>query len=298
MTHRDRILKTLRGEPTDRYARGELFIADEFARAFCADATDDALAQVVTQLDLDLVSIPFSAGWGTREQPDEDRALQAIVRWSARDHFVFALIDGPFSAAVKQTGFDALMRYAHTLPEVARRAFQEGADDARIVAKAVREAGADGVILGEDLAYNRATFFSPDALGAQYFHALDDFARAAHALGLVVFFHSDGNLSAILDDLAACDLDGIQGLEPEAGMSIARTRARVGNRLTLWGNLGFDFLSAPRTDAEIRQAIDALVADGGKVIIGSAGGLVNGLDIETVRRAHRAVDTAGWVKLL
>lgn len=296
MTHRERILKTLRGEPTDRLARGEFFIADEFARAFSADSAVDALEQVVVQLDLDCVSIPFSTGWGTRVQPDEDRALEAVMRWRERDRFVFALIDGPFSAAVKAIGFDTLMRYSHSLPRVARKAFQQGAEDVCVIAHAVRDAGADGVILGEDIAYKRAPFFAPEALGAQYFRALEHVAHDLHALGLVVFFHSDGNLSAVLDDLAACALDGIQGLEPEAGMSIQRTRERVGNRLTLWGNLGFDFLSTAHTDAEIEAMIEAITKDSGKLIFGSCSGLVGGMNIDTVRRAHRLADTAEWIR--
>jgi len=294
MTHRERIYKTLRGEPLDRIARGEFFIADEFARAFSVDSDNDALEQIIEQLDLDLVSIPFSAGWGTRAQPDEDRALEAVMRWRERDRFVLALIDGPFSAAIKATGFDSLMRYSHSLPRVARKAFQQGADDAREFAQAVREAGADGVILGEDIAYNRAPFFAPEALGAQYFRALDNAVHELHALGLVVFFHSDGNLNAVLDDLAACALDGIQGLEPEAGMSIQRVRERVGKRLTLWGNLGFDFLSAARTDTEIERMVEMITKESGKLILGSCGGLVGGMNIETVRRVHRRADRVGW----
>ncbi len=296
MIHRERILKTLRGEPTDRLARGELFIADEFARAFSGGAEGDAVERVIEQLDLDLVSIPFSAGWGTRSQPDEDRALQAVVRWRERDQFVFALIDGPFSAAVKALGFDTLMRYARDLPRTARGAFREGAHDIGVLARALRDAGADGVILGDDIAYNRATFFASEVLGAHYFHTLNDAAHEIHALGLVVFFHSDGNLSAVLGDLAGCELDGIQGLEPEAGMSIARVRERVGNRLTLWGNVGFDFLSAERTDAEIERMVDAIALGTGKLIFGSCGGLVSGMNIETVRRTHRWADTARWVR--
>jgi uroporphyrinogen decarboxylase len=289
MTHRERVFKTLRGEPLDRIARGEFFIADEFARAFSVGSDTDAQEQVIAQLDLDLVSIPFSAGWGTSVQPDEDRALEALTRWRERDRFVFALMDGPFSAAVKATGFDALMRYTHSLPRVARRAFQHGANDVCAVARAVRDAGADGVILGEDIAYNRGTFFAPEALGAQYFHTLHDAARDIHALGLVVFFHSDGNLSPVLDDLAMCELDGIQGLEPEAGMSIQRVRERVGNRLTLWGNLGFDFLSVDRTDTEIEEMVKAVTTNSGKLIFGSCGGLVAGMNVETVRRVYRAL---------
>jgi uroporphyrinogen decarboxylase len=296
MIHRERILKTLRGEPTDRLARGELFIADEFARALTGGAAGDAHARVVEQLDLDLVTLPFSSGWGTRSQPDTDRALQAVMHWRERDRFVFALIDGPFSAAVKALGFDTLMRYARDLPRAARSAFREGAHDIGVLARAIRDAGADGVILGDDIAYNRATFFASEALGADYFHTLDEAAHEIRALGLVAFFHSDGNLSAVLGDLAACDLDGIQGLEPEAGMSIARVRERVGNRLTLWGNVSFNFLSAERTDAEIEQTVDAIALNTGKVIFGSCGGLVGGMNVETVRRTHRWADTARWVR--
>ena len=296
MTHRERVYQTLRGEPLDRIARGEFFIADEFARAFSVGADTEALDRVVEQLDLDLVSIPFSAGWGTLAQPDEDRALETILRWRERDRFVFALIDGPFSAAVKATGFDALMRYAHDVPRVARRAFQQGANDVCEIAQAMRDAGANGVILGEDIAYNRAPFFAPEALGTQYFHALHDAVHEIHARGLVVFFHSDGNLNAVLDDLAACELDGLQGLEPEAGMSIQRVRERVGNRLTLWGNLGFDFLSAERWDSEIEEMVKAVTTNSGKLIFGSCGGLVKGVNVETVRRVHRWANTSGWVQ--
>jgi len=294
MTPRERIYNTLRGAPTDRLARGEMFIADEFIRAFSPAQT---LERVIEELDLDVVSIPLSAGWGAPQQPDADRALQAILQWRERDRFVFALIDGPFSAAVKEVGFDTLMRYTRSAPEAARRAFMQGADEARLIARAVRDAGADGVILGEDIAYNRAPYFSAEALGTLYFRALHAAVDDLHALGLVVFFHSDGNLNLVLDDLATCDLDGIQGLEPEAGMSIARARQRVGKRLTLWGNLGFDFLCVERTDEEIEQTINTIVQDSGKLIFGSCGGLVGGLNIETVRRVYRHALTAGWAWL-
>jgi uroporphyrinogen decarboxylase len=213
------------------------------------------------------------------------------VRWRVEsDRFVCALIDGPFSAAVKVRGFEMLMRYVHSAPQFAREDFQRGAAETRVIAQAVRDAGADAVILGEDLAYNKSTFFSPKQLRELYFPALRQAAHDLRALGLAVFFHSDGNLNAILDDLAACELDGIQGLEPAAGMEIGAVRARVGNALTLWGNLSFEFLSAPRTEAEsaaARLAIETANGGRGRLIVGSCSGLVAGLNIETVRQVYR-----------
>lgn len=292
-THRERVLKTLRGDPTDRIPRGEFFIADEFVRAFRAVDGDIQFRHhqaVVKQLDLDIASVSLSAGWGASSQPDEDRALEALVRWRGEsDRFVFALIDGPFSAAVKARGFDMLMRYVHSAAQFAREDFQRGAAETRVMAQAVRDAGADGVILGEDMAYNKSTFFSPAQLRELYFPELRQVVRDLHALGLVVFFHSDGNLNAILDDLAGSELDGIQGLEPEAGMQIGATRERIGNALTLWGNLSFEFLSATQTDAEIAAALREIETANGarsRLILGSCGGLVEGLNGDTVRRVY------------
>ena len=57
MTPRERILRTLRGEPLDRIARGEFLIADEFASAFSIGVAGDALEYVVTQLNLDRKSV-------------------------------------------------------------------------------------------------------------------------------------------------------------------------------------------------------------------------------------------------
>lgn len=291
-THRERIIKTLKGDKLDRVARGEFFIADEFVREFLLLADDEKIshdhrASIVEQLDLDIAAVSFSEGWGAVQQPDDDHALESLARWRAEsDRFIFAVIDGPFSAAVKAAGFDALMKYVHSVPEVARDYFRRGADETRIVAQAVRDAGADGVVLGEDLAYNRSTFFSPKQLRELYFPALRDAARHLHALGLVAFFHSDGNLNSILADLAACELDGLQGLEPSAEMLMRRVREKIGRAMTLWGNLSFDFLSAARTDAEIEAAIKSIVDGNGKVILSSCGGLVGGMNIETVRRVH------------
>ncbi len=299
MNHRQRVLHTLTDQPIDRVARGEFFIADEFVRAFlsrpAAAAIDHAdRAVVIEQLDLDIAAVSFSDGWGALQQPDQDRALESVMRWHAEsDRFVFAVIDGPFSAAVKAAGFDALMRYTHSVPNVATEYFQRGADEVRVIAQAVRDAGADGVVLGEDLAFNRATFFSPVELRELYIPALTRLVRQIHDFGLTAFFHSDGNLNAILNDLAACGVDGVQGLEPQANMSMRGVREKVGDALTLWGNLSFDFLGATRTDAEIDQAVQSIIDRNGKVILGSCSGLVEGMNCETVRRVYRWTSASG-----
>jgi len=255
-------------------------------------------ASVIEALDLDIAPVSFSEGWGALTQPDPDRALESLMLWRVEsDRFLCALIDGPFSVAVQARGFNALLHAVRGAPHVARDLFRQGAEETRIVAQAARDAGADGVILGEDIAFGRSTYIGPNELRDLYFPALHAAAREIHALGLAVLFHSEGNLNEILDDLRACDLDGLQGLEPESGMQIPAVRERVGSTLTLWGNLSFDFLSAPRAEEEIRSAVSQLVTlsfPAGrrtKFIFGSCGGLVQGLNVETVKRVYAALDS-------
>ncbi len=306
--HRERVLKALHGEETDRVPRGEFFIADEFVRAFLDLSGSFAVGasepsrtvefhdyhSIVESLDFDIASVPLSAGWGALDQPDQDRAFNLILQWVAEGaHFVFALIDGPFSAAVRARGLNALLHYVRGAPHVARDLFRRGADETRVIAQAVRDAGADGVILGEDIAYGRSTYLAPTDLRDLYWPELATVARDLRALGLAVLFHSDGNLNAVLPDLAHCGLDGIQGLEPEAGMEINAVRSQVGPGMTLWGNLGFDLLSAPRTDEEIKAALRLLplapAKEKGKFILGSSAGLVQGMNVETVRQVYAQV---------
>jgi len=294
VNHRERVLKTLRGERTDRIARGEFFIADEFVRAFLALDAETVIAHehrvdLIEQLDADIAAVAFSEGWGALTQPDEDRAIDSLARWRAEsDRFVFAVIDGPFSAATKAAGFDALMKYVHSVPDVAHDYFRRGAEETRVIAQAVRDAGADGVVLGEDLAYNRSTFFSPTQLREGYFPALAQVVHEIHALGLAAFFHSDGNLNSILPDLAASGVDGMQGLEPTAGMSVRGVREKIGEALTLWGNLSFELLSAEPSPQAIDAAIQTLIAASTRrLIVGTCGGLVDGMNVETVRQVYR-----------
>lgn len=294
LSHPDRVRLTLRGEPTDHPATGEFFIADEFARAFlqlppAAPIGNAERSAIIEQLDLDIATVSFSAGWGALVQPDENLALEELVQWSAAgDRFAMALIDGPFSAAARSRGFNILMHYCASARPAARELFREGADETIVTAQAVRDAGASGLVLGEDIAYSSSLYISPALLRELYFPELIRAARAIREMGLAVFFHSDGNLKPILGDLAACELDGIQGLEPEAGMTMDLVRREVGPALTLWGNLGFDFLSAPRSGDEITRARDAITPHG-KIILGSSPGLVQGLNPDTVRRVYQTL---------
>lgn len=274
----------LAGEWPGRTLRGELAIDEAFVRDFVGlegDAIPWAAYRAVLQrLRHDLAVVSFSHGWGSPVQPDEQEALFLVREWRAEtDLFVFALVDGPFSAAAKAWGWEqALLRLARPTPDVLRFIAEAVVEQAAFVQQ-LAKAGADGILVGDDIAYRRSVYVKPAALRQSYFPYLTVLVEACQRAGLPVVFHSDGNLWDVLADLVATGINGIQGLEPAAGMSLAGVRAKVGPDLCLWGNVDVGWLAQPRRAEEITQEVGAMLAPlaGTPVILSTSGGLMAGL---------------------
>lgn len=278
------VQRALAGEWPGRFLRGELVIDDAFVRDFVGLEGDvipwAARHAVLQRLRHDLVVAPFSHGWGSPEQPDEADALFLVRQWRTEsDLFVFALIDGPFSAAAKAWGWEqALVRLARPTPDAPRFMAETVIEQAEFVQR-LATAGADGILIGDDIAYRSGTYVKPAALRQSYFPYLTVLVEACQRAGLPAVFHSDGNLWGVLDDLTAVGINGLQGLEPAAGMSLAGVRQRVGPELCLWGNVDVGWLAQPRPAAEITAEVGRLLAPlaGTPVILGASGGLMAGL---------------------
>ncbi len=278
------VQRALAGQWPGRLLRGELVIDDAFVRDVVGLEGEAipwaARFAVLERLRHDLVVVSFSHGWGSPVQPDEREAFFLLREWrSETDLFVFALVDGPFSAAAKAWGWEqALVKLTRLSPDVPRFMAEAVVEQAEFVQR-LAEAGADGLLIGDDIAYRRSAYIKPDALRKSYFPYLTVLVQACQRTGLPVVFHSDGNLWEVLEDLVATGINGIQGLEPAAGMSLAGVRARVGAELCLWGNVDVGWLAQPRPGAEITAEVQRLLAplDGTPVILGTSGGLMAGL---------------------
>ena len=55
--------------------------------------------------------------------------------------------------------------------------------------------------------------------------------------GVPVLLHSDGNIRGIMEDIIDAGFDGIQSIEPAAGMRIDEIKVKYGDQLVLMGNI-------------------------------------------------------------
>ncbi len=132
--------------------------------------------------------------------------------------------------------------------------------------------GADIIAIDGDLAFSQTTLMSP----AQYeefvlpYH--QEITAHAHARGLLIFKHSDGNMWPIMDGIVEAGFDGFHPVQPQC-MDIGDFKNRYGNRLCILGNIDCTYLLPFGSEEEVEKSVKetiAVAAPGGGYVISSS----------------------------
>lgn len=142
----------------------------------------------------------------------------------------------------------------------------------RIVQRAIR-AGAEVIVLGDDYAGNSGPMMSPALFRRFCLPPLARMIEMIHAEGAFCIKHSDGNLYPLLDMIVGAGPDGINPVEPVAGMDLTTVKRLVGDRVCITGNIDCAHLLPHGTTEEVREAVRQAIADaapgGGYVLTSS-----------------------------
>ena len=160
------------------------------------------------------------------------------------------------------TGLDNLLMNLLADPALAEYVMDKVLEvNIQIVRNAVR-AGAEVIILGDDYAHNQGPMMSPTMFKELIAPRLKKMVDAIHEEGALCIKHSDGNIYPILDTIVATGPDGLNPIEPVAGMTLTETRQRAGARLCLVGNIDCGQLLCSGTPDEVRDAVRQAIIDG------------------------------------
>ena len=129
-----------------------------------------------------------------------------------------------------------------------------------------------GLWIYDDMAYNHGPMMSPAAFEEIFLPAYKRMVKAFKEAGAAkVILHSDGNIVPLLDMLMEAGIDGINPVEPRAGMNIPALKKKYGDKLSFIGGMCNSRVLPEGTRDEIEsQAVEIIEAgkDGG-VIIGA-----------------------------
>lgn len=288
-----RVMAAIKRLHPDRVPRGELVVDRGFINDFMRIFGGDCAASLFTEMEiefyrrlgLDLICIPAGDF-----KPGEDHFANYIRRLREEGFFIFSLVDGAFQTVMKQAGFMEFCVGVASQPELVGRQIQDCSQKLPPLFELAVQSGAHGVIIADDLAYNQGTYVSPDFIEKYLLPCWREQVNAVKKLGAPVFFHSDGNIGAVLPQIAEAGFEGLQCIEPAAGMDIKKVRDVYGKNFCLMGNIDPVLLIQdngpfPVVHEDLDRAVEELVSafgtEGG-LIFGTSCGLYAGLSPEKV----------------
>jgi uroporphyrinogen decarboxylase len=139
--------------------------------------------------------------------------------------------------------------------------------------------------IGDDVAYKGATLFSPQFLRETFIKSLARTIEPLKNAGIKVIFHSDGYIMDIIEDLIEAGIDGLNPIEPIAGMDIGLLKRRYGNKLIMVGNVDCSQvlpLGSVEDVIEATKECIRLASPGGGHFIGSSSEIVPSTPLENV----------------
>lgn len=143
------------------------------------------------------------------------------------------------------------------------------------------DAGAEFILLVNDIADNKATFLRPAQMREFVLPYLGEAVAHVRDRGAIPFVHTDGNIMSILDDWIALGAACYQSVDPMAGMDIAKVKRRCHGRLALMGNVQCSLLQDGPEEtirASARYCLDH-AAIGGGYIFGSSNTIFPGMPL-------------------
>ena len=199
------------------------------------------------------------------------------------------MLDGAFGWGSRLAGLEAFLLTAErNALETVKLVRQVETLNLELIQRAAAS-GAMGIVIADDFAYQQGLALSPGYLRSLFFPSIAQQVEEAHDAGLPVFLHCDGNINAVLYDLAQLGLDGLQAIESAAGMDLANVKRQCGERLCLWGNLDPRLLLRPQAPEQLRQAVKAITSvaepEGG-LIFGTSSGLFAGMSADSIRALY------------
>ncbi len=128
-----------------------------------------------------------------------------------------------------------------------------------------------GVWWPDDIAYSEGLMIAPEHFRRYLFPWLRRMGEACASRGIPWIFHSDGDVSEVIEDLIDCGFNALHPIEAKA-MDIVALKRRYGGRLALMGNLDLAYPLALGTPEEVAAEVKRLlreVAPGGGYCLGS-----------------------------
>jgi len=198
---------------------------------------------------------------------------------------VICIIGKIFTPAWMLMGFEAFAEASIEDPGLVAAVFQRiGEIQFRCFERAMEIEGITGMWMPDDVAYTEGLIVRPEVFREHLWPWYKRMGEVCRERDMPFLYHSDGDLSEVLDDIIDCGFNALHPVEP-LGMDIRELKQRVGEKLCLLGNIEVDRLARGTPD-EIRKLVRGnirdLAQDGG-YCVGSSNSVTNYVQLANYR---------------
>lgn len=241
--------------------------------------------------DLEKLVIPKASDYFDGGQLD---GLMSILETVGENAFVAAHCAGQtMNSLVQLRGANAALIDLVDNPQLVHAVMQRTTDKTIELGKALAEAGADCLYIGD--AWCNSGIISPSQFEEFCVPQYRRFTQALHKHGVKIYIHICGNSSPILEKMASTGVDAIEPLDPLGGVRLEDAKARVGRAVCLKGGINTLTLlygSTAQVREEVAAGIAKAAANGG-YIFGTGDDIPRDAPIENVKAMVEAVHEFG-----
>jgi uroporphyrinogen decarboxylase len=192
-----------------------------------------------------------------------------------------------FEQAWYLRGLEQLLIDLRAAPALAHGLLERTAALQQAVATQFAKAGMDIVITGDDVADQRGLLMSLETWRTFLKPRLAATVRAVKAANpaTYVYYHSEGNIEALIPDLIDIGIDILNPVQPEC-MDPAALKRQFGHRLSFWGTVSVQRTLSLGTPEQVHAEVRARITE-----VGRGGGLI-------LSPAHVLAPETPWENIL
>jgi len=231
------------------------------------------------------------------EKPGRIDPVRDAVEALGEDIPVFALLHDAFELPwIMRGSISRLVSDYHRNPRLAKRLARISTDFNVEMAGIILDAGAIGIVTGDDYAYASGPFMTPKQFETFVFPYLRKLVRAVHSRGAPFLKHTDGMIWPIMDSILDSGPDALNPIQAEADMDLQEVKSSCGDRIALMGNVDcgptLHYGSTEDVHREVLRSMDQ-GAPGGGFILSSSNTIYHGTRPENLRTMIRSARDRG-----
>jgi uroporphyrinogen decarboxylase len=215
--------------------------------------------------------------------------IEATVKRFKGKRAVIAGVRPYFSVSDSLRASDELFKDMIRDPDMVDRLNQIADDYYRKYVRNLIDIGVDIVIETSDWAFTHGPMVSPKFTEKFIAPTLKMIVQQCHDRGIPCLKHTDGNIWDIFDIILDTGVDGINPIDPLAGMDLGEAKAKYGDKVCLMGNVDCGELLGHGSKEEVREAVKDCIRKAGK-----GGGYI----CMSSNSIHGAVDPGNYAEMV